>query len=62
MTTLSAKIARMNELEWLILNETNGEIRASNIREYHDLYEELHGPGSNHASREADLRPVRQDL
>jgi len=61
MTPLSQKHARMTELEWLICNETDRQIRSQHIAEFNDLYEELHGRGSFHGSREAPVRALCSD-
>ncbi|WP_156378531.1 MULTISPECIES: hypothetical protein [unclassified Rhizobium] len=58
MTPSLQKHSRLDELEWLICNETDRAQRAAAITEYHNLYEEIHGRGSNHGSREACVRAI----
>lgn len=59
MSPLARKHDRLAELEWLITHETDRSIRMKNISEYHDLYEELHGPGHHNRVCEGDLSAVR---
>ena len=61
MGALRMRHDRLAELEWLICHETDRDIRFQNIREFNNLYEEIHGTGRLNGSRESDLCAVRAD-
>lgn len=61
MGVLRMRHDRLAELEWLICHETDRAIRLQNIREFNNLYEEIHGHGPLNGGGQGDLCAVRAD-